>query len=350
MNENSLRGYGRDRRLLLGTALGLAMSTGGRASTGDVAKGAVAAWGDDSTLVTAIGAGTLAVRSADETVDAYQNGFGYVVHWRGSIPRPMAEFWGVPAMAGRKVAVVGPPGFERGMIRIVELGADFRQTSYHDTLGWVALEIQVRRPEDVVAELKGRKLPFTHTGGPGQANAPDGSPLYRAAQFKGPSGEPLYMTQHMQLDQLTSVGRNTVGPLFIQTVNAYPYEPARDFYLKTLGMRMRLESETRRKLEDSGRGARMAAVRMPEFCSIQIDECSNAMPRRPASPGCFAAGVGMSTLTTRNIDAVKAALARADVQYREVESNSCPPFPDSRALFLQGYGGERLEIVQAGGS
>ena len=309
MNENPLQGHGHERRVLLKAALGVALSSASHASASDATRGKPAAWGDDRTLVTAVGAGTLAVRSVEETSTAYQKGFGYVEHWRGTIPKPMAEFWGVPAMAGRACAVVGPPGFERGMIRIVELGSDFRKTSYHDTLGWVALEIHVKRPEDVVAQIKDVGLPFVHTGGPAQANAPDGSPLYRAAQFKGPSGEPLYMTQHMQLDQLTSAGRNTVGPLFIQTVNVHAYEATRDFYVKTLGMRMRLESETRRKLVGSGRGARMSAVRMPGFCSIQVDEYAPETPQRPATPGCFAAGVCMSTLTTRNIDTVKAALA-----------------------------------------
>lgn len=352
MTENALESIDRHRRVLLRSAMGIALSSSialphtRGAFAADAARPAVAAWGDDATLVSAIGAGTLAVESVAQTSEAYQKGFGYVEHWRGKIPKEMAEFWGVPAMAGRNAAAVGPPGFQRGMIRLVELGNDFRKTSYYDTLGWVALEIHVKKPEDVVTQLKNKGLPFTHTGGPGQANAPDGAPLYRAAQFKGPSDEPLYMTQHLQLDQLTTVGRNNVGPLFIQTLNTYPYEATRDFYLQTLGMKMRLESETRRKVEGGARGARMSAVRMPEFCSIQIDEFGKGTPQRPAAPGCFSAGVNMSTLTTRDIDAVKSALAMANVKYREVASNTCPPFSGARALFLNGIGGERLEIVQ----
>jgi hypothetical protein len=264
----------------------------------------------------------------------------------------MAEFWGVPAMVGRNAAVVGPPDFQRGMIRIVELGSDFRQMSYQGTLGWVALEIHVRSPQEVVTQLKGQ--PFIHTGGPSLANAPDGKPLYSAAQFTGPSGEPLYMTQHTQLDQLISVGRNNVGPLFIQTLAAYPYQATRDFYLQTLGMKMRMEIDTARTelveslgLPKDGR-YKMAAVRTPEYCSIQIDEYPKNTPQRPATSGCFASGVGMCTLITRNLDAVKSALTKANMKFAEIRSNSCPPFSGSRAIFCLGQAGERIEVVQSG--
>jgi hypothetical protein len=332
-----------DRRLLLQAATGMAL--GAARITGAAAPGeaAVARWGDPATLVSAVGAGTLAVIDLAQSLEAYNRGFGYVTHWQGKIPRASATLWGVPAMAGRAAAVLGPPGFNRGMLRVVELGKDFRPADLHATLGWVALEIHVKSPEEVVKQLQG--LPFVHTGGPGQANAPDGQPLYRAAQFTGPSGEPLFMTQHMQLDKLTSAGVNNVGPLFIQTLNATPYEPTRDLYHRTLNMTMRMEIKTRRN-----GGARMSAVRATEYCSVQIDEFPADTPRRPAAPDSFAAGVNICTLTTRDLDAVKAALTQAQRPFTEVASNACPPFQGARGIYLLGLGGERLEIMQVAGA
>jgi hypothetical protein len=236
------------------------------------------------------------------------------------------------------------------MIRIVELGSDFKEISYHDTLGWTALEIHVRSPEEVVTQLKGQN--FVHTGGPGTAKDNEGNAFYRAAQFKGPSGEPLYMTQHMQLDQLMSVGRNNVGALFIQTLSVTSYPETVDFYVNTLKMKMRIEIQTPRgdlvkKLNlPSGTRYRMAAVRAPEFSALQIDEYPTAVPKRPASPGCFAPGVNICTLTTRDIDVVKTALKGANIQFAEIESNPCPPFVYGRAVCFLGRGGERLEIVE----
>ncbi len=337
--------------MLLTASLGIPASASIFAASDEAsAAPAVATWGDAGTLVSAIGVGTVAVASVTESVEAYTKGFGYVEHWRGQIPAEMAEFWGVPAMSGRNAAVVGPPDFQRGMIRMVELGNDFETISYHETLGWVALEIHVRNPDTLVDELKG--LPFVHYGGPASFIGRDGKPVYRAAQFTGPSGEPLYMTQHMQLDELISAGRNNVGPLFIQTLNSGAYQPTRDFYLETLKMKMRMEIDVpRSKLVESlgqpeDKLYKMAAVRAPEYCSIQIDEYPETTPHRPAAPGCFSSGPSMCTLTTHNISAVKAALIKADVSYTEIVSNSIPPFKGSKAIFCLGHAGERVEFVE----
>ncbi|MEO7775566.1 MAG: hypothetical protein ABIT36_02010 [Steroidobacteraceae bacterium] len=330
-----------NRRVLLQSAAGMAFASTQIARAAAPEEPAVAPWGDPATLVSAVGAGTLSVINLAQSLEAYHRGFGYVTHWQGKIPKETATLWGVPAMAGRGAAVVGPPGFNRGMIRMVELGKDFQETSLQSTLGWMALEIHIKSPDDIVKQLQG--LPFVHTGGPGLANAPDGQPLYRAAQFKGPSGEPLYMTQHMQLDKLISAGVNNVGPLFIVTLNTTPYEPTRDFYQRTLGMTMRMEIKGRG-------GSRMSAVRATEYCAIQIDELAANTPRRPAAPGCFAAGVNVCTLTTRNINRVKSALTEAKQPFTEVASNLCPPFQGARGIYLTGRGGERVEIMQVAGA
>ena len=307
-------------------------------------------WGDPSTLVSAIGAGTLAVASVAETVDAYCKGFAYIEHWRGRIPAEMAEFWGVPAMANRKAAVVGPPDYKQGMIRIVELGDDFQQAAYHETLGWAALEILVQSPDALVGQLEG--LPFLQTGGPGDFKLRDGTVLFRAVQFTGPSGEPLFLTHHMRLDEWISVGRNNVGPLFIQTLVAHPYQQTRDFYLHTLAMKSRLEVDVLRANVAEAFGLprdrlyKMAAVRAPEYCSIQIDEYPDATPERPAAPGCFAPGATMCTFTSHDLDAVAGALKIAGVQITEIGSTSIPPFTGSRAIFCRGFSGERVEFVE----
>jgi catechol 2,3-dioxygenase-like lactoylglutathione lyase family enzyme len=255
-------------------------------------------------------------------------------------------------MANRKAAVVGPPDYQAGMIRIVELGDDFQQVAYHQTLGWVALEILVQSPDDLVGQLEG--LPFIQTGGPGSYRMPDGKVLYRAVQFTGPSGEPLFMTRHMALDEFISAGRNNVGPLFIQTLVSHPYQQTRDFYQRTLGMKSRLEIDVSRANVAKAFGLppdrkyKMAAVRAPENCSIQIDEYPEETPERPAAPGCFTPGATMCTFTTHDLDTVAGALKGAGVEIAEISSNSIPPFMGSRAIFCRGYSGERVEIVEVG--
>lgn len=310
-------------------------------------------WGDAATLVSSIGAGTLAAADVAETVAAYTKGFEYVETWRGRVSDEVANFWGAPAMAGREMAVVGPPGYTTGLIRIVELGEDFQEAPYHETLGWIALEIRVQSPDDLVKRLEGSGLPFVHTGGPGTFSMSDGTPVYRAAQFKGPSGEPLYMTQHMQLDKLVDVGRTNVGGLFIQTLGARPYLPTRDFYQSMLKMKSRMEIDTPRTnlVEAFGlpgdRKYKMAAVRMTDYCSIQIDEYPDPVPARAAVDGCLVPGVCMSTLIAKDLDIVARVLRDAGMAFEMMDDYPIPPASGGRALVCRGYSGEVVEFVEA---
>ncbi|MEX2123987.1 MAG: hypothetical protein WD795_08845 [Woeseia sp.] len=337
--------------LLLTASLGLRVpSYAVAASTDGSSDVAPQPWGDPSTLVSVIAAGTLAVPSVAETVDAYTKGFGYVELWRGRIPPEIADFWGTPAMADRIAAVVGPPEHDHGLIRIVELGDDFQQADFHETLGWVALEIRVRSPDVMVSQLKG--LPFVHAGGPGDSSTKDGAPSYRAAQFKGPSGEPLYFTQHAQLDSLLALGPNNVGPLFIQTLAARPYRETRDFYLKTLAMKSRMEVDVRRtnlanrfSLPED-RLYKMAAVRAPEYCSIQIDEYPEAINPRPSAHECLVPGACMCTFATQDLDLIASALRQSGLPFSEIDSHSMLPSTGRRALACRGYSGEIVEFIE----
>ena len=340
--------------LVLTASLGLRLpGNAAAASTGESSDAGAQAWGDPSTLVSAIAAGTLAVPSVTETVDAYTRGFGYSELWRGRIPAELAEFWGTPAMAGRTAAVVGPPGHRHGLIRIVELGADFQAVDFHETLGWVALEIRVRSPDVMLEQLAG--LPFVHTGGPGDSSTQGGAPSYRAAQFKGPSGEPLYFTQHSQLDRLVKLGPNNVGPLFIQTLAARPYRETRDFYLETLAMKSRMEIDVpranlaRKFGLSADRSYKMAAVRAPEYCSIQIDEYPEEVAPRPSADGCLVPGASMCTFATPNLDRIAGALRRSGLPFTELDSHSMLPSTGGRALACRGYSGEMVEFVQSQG-
>jgi len=351
--------YDRNKRIFLKSTAwallaGLLSKPGGlRALSGEPKESGDAQpppWGDPATLVSAIGAGTVAVRSVAETVDAHVRGLEYVEHWRGRITAEIAAFWGVPAMAGRVAAVTGPPGFDRGLFRMVELGDDFKETAYHETLGWVALEVNVRSPDELLTRLEG--LPFKHYGGPGDFKGRDGAVIFRAVQYTGPSGEPYYFTRHMALDHLLAAEQNNVGPLFIQTLVAHPYTETRDFYQSILRMKSRMEIDVPRKNVAEAFGLsseqryKMAAVRAPDYCSIQIDEYPDVTPQRPAAPGCFPPGAAMCTFTTRDLGAVAGALQEAGLQYSSIEATSVPPFAGSRAVCCRGYSGEYVEFVE----
>jgi hypothetical protein len=335
--------------LLASTALGVRLPLALADAGSLTARSEPSRWGNPTTLVSAIAAGTLCVPSVTETVSAYRQGFGYQELWRGRVPQDIAQFWGSPAMAGRNSAVVGPPGYRSGLLRIVELGDDYQRLDFHQSLGWVALEIRVRSPDDVLSQLKG--LPFEHMGGPGDSSTVGGTPSYRAAQFKGPAGEPLYFTQHTQLDTLVQLGTNNVGPLFIQTLAARPYTETRDFYQKTLGMDSRMEVDVSRdkltkELELPRRDYKMAALRAPEYCSIQIDEYPEAAGPRPHVEGCLVPGAAICSFTTNNLDPVADALRQAGLTFSTMESYPIPPAHGGRAILCKGYSGEIIEFLE----
>jgi hypothetical protein len=329
----------------LGTALATSESSRGR-----LQEMPDRPWADPASLVSSIAAGTVAVPHVADTVGAYREGFGYVEHWRGRVPAEMAGFWGVPAMADRVVAVVGPSELSNGLIRLVELGEEFQHIPPHTTLGWGVLEIRVRAVDDVAEQLAG--LPFVHTGGPNDLKFGSGPATLRAAQFQGPSGEPLYFTEDLQIDRSTLIGRNNVGGIFLQTLVAAPYLQTRDFYLKTLAMQLRAQVEFPRANVADASGVeknrlyKMASLRAPQYCAIQIDEYPVETMKRPSAPGSFPPGVCMCTLMARDLDLVASALRGVNLPFTQTESNSIPPWVGGRALVCRGYSGEIVEFVE----
>ncbi len=285
-----------------------------------------------------------------DSIEAYRKGLGYVEHWRGSIPAAMAGFWGAPAMAGREAAVLGPSELNNGLIRLVELGDEFLHIPNHTTLGWAALEIRVRAVDDMVGQLAG--LPFTRTGGPADLKWGPAPATLRAAQFEGPSGEPVFFTQDLQFDRSKLIGSENVGGIFLQTLVAGPYIQTRNFYLKTLAMQLSLEVGLPRVSVANALGVdnsglyKMAAVRAPQYCSIQIDEFPDVTPKRPSAPGSFPPGICMCTFSVRDFDLVAAALRQADVPFAQMDSNPIPPYVGGRALACRGHSGEFVEFIE----
>jgi hypothetical protein len=308
-------------------------------------------WADPASLVSTIAAGTVAVPNAAEMVGAYQHGLGYVEHWRGLISDETARFWGAPAMAGRAAAVVGPAELKSGLVRFVELGDEFRSIPSHTTLGWAALEIRARNVDAMADQMAGS--PIVHSGGPADLKFGSGPATLRAVQFKGPVGEPLFFTQDLQFDRSRLIGSNNVGGIFLQTLVAAPYVQTRDFYLKTLAMQLRAEASVPRTSVAEALGAdksrlyKMASVRAPQYCAIQIDEFPEVTPARPSTPGYLPPGVCMCTLFVRDTELVAGALRAANLPFTQIGSNPIPPGLGRRALACRGFSGEIVEFVEA---
>lgn len=308
-------------------------------------------WGDPSTLVSAIAAGTVAVPNVAEMVDAYCEWFSYVEHWSGSITAELADFWGASEIEGRKAAVVGPRDMSRGLLRFVEIGSEFKRIPSYTTLGWTALEIRVKNVDEVVKQLE--NSPFYSPTGPHDLKFSAAPPTLRAVTFIGPTGELLYLTEDLKYDRSVQIGAENVGPLFIQTLAANPYEATRDFYQRTLAMRMSVEVDVSIENVTAALGVandrkyKLSAVRAPAHCSIEIDEYPKVAIARPRAPGILPPGACMCSFVTEDIEKIARALDDADISFRRLESNPMPPYANGRSIFCRGASGELVEFVES---
>ncbi len=358
MNDNTLENRERRQFITSSTCLLAAASLGqsgcDKPADTDTRLIEDPGWGDPSTLVSEIAAGTVAVPDVAAQVDAFREWFKYVEYWRGTVPQSLADFWGAPAVAGQPAAVVGPRGVNAGFFRFVELGSDFKRIPLYSTLGWVALEIRARDVDALVSELAGS--PFEHVGGPADLKFGDMPVTLRAAQFRGLEGEPLIFTEDLKYDRSNVLGEGNAGPLFIQTLAVHPYAPARDFYLQRLKMKLSLEvSYSMRNviralgLSDEQQ-LTMSAVRTTDYCSIELDEYPPEVTQRPTAAGSLPPAVCMCSHATRHLDQVATALQEEGLAFSRLEANPIAPHEGARLLFARGHSGERLEFVEAAGA
>jgi hypothetical protein len=310
----------------------------------------VGPWADPASLVAGIACGTVGVRNLAESLPAYLNGLGYVAHWKGVVSARLAELWGVPGMAGKAAAVVGPPQPHSGLIRLMELGSDFLAPGEQPTLGWRALEIRVLDVDAMPAQVAGTAI--EHTGGPADLKFGPEPAAFRAAQFLGPSGEPLIFTEDLVFDRTPIIGGDNVGGIFLQTLVASPYVPTRDLYLKSLAMQLSLEVRMPRTGVEEALGIsdkamyRMSSIRAPWYSTLQVDEYPATVGPRPRSPGCFPTGVCMSSLAVPDLDRVEDVLQQAGVPCNRLNSNAIPPLFEGRSLACAGFSGEHVEFIE----
>ena len=135
--------------------------------------------------------GTLVTRDADAVVRAYREGLDLVVVSDAPLPAALAAAWGKPALAGRRMLVLGADAADASThwLRVIEWSLAAAPLPMQHS-GWLALEVLVK---DVCA--LGKRLengPFTVLGPPRALAVNDN---IWAMQVAGPAGETLYLTE-----------------------------------------------------------------------------------------------------------------------------------------------------------
>ena len=176
-------------------------------------------------------------------VRAYREGLDLVVVSDAPLPAALAAAWGKPALAGRRMLVLGADAADASThwLRVIEWSLAAAPLPMQHS-GWLALEVLVK---DVCA--LGKRLengPFTVLGPPRALAVNDN---IWAMQVAGPAGETLYLTEvraPVQPFELPPPATHTAERLFIPVLSAREHAAAMDWYEELAGCKG-LRFETR---------------------------------------------------------------------------------------------------------
>jgi len=217
------------------------------------------------------------------------------------VPAAVAQAWGRPALAGRRLLELAAPGSATLLRVLVVPGAVPRPTRFSH--GWLALEILVR---DVDAlEAPARAAGFEVVGAPADLEM---SPNLRAMQLVGPVGEMLYLTQVKAPVPPFDLPLSShlppacaLGPLFIAVMST-PSRAAALAACVPLRPVSTLQFETKVTVLNRALGRPLATrwplatVALAGQCLFEIDEVQHAAVQPPADPGELPGGLAWISL------------------------------------------------------
>lgn len=298
----------------------------------------------DAVFVPRIGpprCGTVVVADAGPTLAAYRDALDLQVVSDAPLPAAVAAAWGKPALAGRRLVVLGADSADPAThwLRVLELPGAVAPAPMRER-GWLALEVLVR---DVQA--LGRRL----AGGPlrvlGEPRPLSVSDDIWAMQVAGPAGETLYLTEvraQVPPFELPMRARFTAERLFIPVLSAPSRDAALDWYAaRSGGTGLRFDSRVsalsrQLGLDPESRRA-VATLQLGGRSVIEIDEVPEH-PQPAAAGHGLPAGLAMVSLWAQPDGAPAPA-------WRAVADDGA--WPAGRVALEQGAAGEWIEWLDA---
>ncbi len=258
-------------------------------------------------LLSRIKIATIGAPSLDAIERWYTTWLGYTVAERGTVDKALANSWGTPNTAGRSFINLQSAAKDDVYIRAVEVDP-IPGYEAMTTWGWNAIEIIVDDVDALHEEL--RTSAFTHLAGP--ANLMGGTSSIRAAQYKGPAEEVIYLTCETG-DRSTStlpLPRGAVDRPFIMVLAGTDLDAMEKFYGDTFNMhegKYRFTSTGGLISKMQGRPTdlvyNIGLVRCRERGNnIELDEYpADTKPRVPAE-GQLPQGVAMTSFECDTLD------------------------------------------------
>ncbi len=277
-------------------------------------------------------AATLVTADIDKAERTYRAGLGLTVIESGRIPDEIATAWGAPDLTGARWIGLASSDEGLGGLRLVDVPDPPPDALPLASLGWGATEISVIDVDGRAAKMS--KAGFRVISPP----RPLGSnPQIRAAQFAGPDGEVIYVTDVRAYEGPFEVRRaeRPVEGCFIAVLATADLEAARHFYEAGYGTRrvtdrpVVVPALTKQLGLAEGEMVRISSQQLAGNCLLEIDAYPVGTPARPRASG-LPAGVAMMTFA----GPAKGPAGPAEWPYR------------GRALeVVRGAAGELVEVV-----
>jgi len=288
-----------------------------------------------------IAAVTIATPDLAGSVAAYCDYLGYEVLTREPVQAAVARQWGVPTLAGRAAALLGPGGAHDSVLRFVESPVASGYTPFRH-VGWNAAEHVVQDCD--AAALKLADSPFRIIGPPADLSFTD---RIRALQAVGPSNEVLYLTQVKGpvpgFDLPTA--RHFVDRVFIMILGGADLEALLEFYHAHFGTPKPAAMDTVISVISAAYGQplatkhKLSAVPIGHQSYIEADQMPAAVTPRPQLPGDLPPAISMVSF---EVPALPASLPWVATP----TALTGAPYSGRRAGGLHGAAAEWIELIE----
>ncbi|HSN73323.1 MAG TPA: hypothetical protein VLT59_17535 [Steroidobacteraceae bacterium] len=290
-----------------------------------------------------IAAVTISTPDVAQSVEIYERHLGYRCVVDSQVPAPLAQFWALPGLAGRRMALMVPASGAATYLRFIESAPDPDYRIF-GSLGWNAAELIVEDVDALAARLDGG--PFRIIGPPADLSFSD---QIRAMQVVGPAQEVLYLT--MAKSKLEAfdlpTARSFVDRVFIMILGGSSLEELQSWFAQHFALPPTpvIPSVISVLSEPYGLPADhlhpIAALPLAGQSYLELDQMPAAATKRRERRGELPPGIAMVTL---HVDELPASLAgiRSDAPLE------LPPYGDRPAMLARGTAGELIELVATG--
>lgn len=291
-----------------------------------------------------ISAVTVATPELQSSIDAYRLYFGYELTDHDRLTPAMAEQFGLPALAGRRYAMMLPGGEGQTWLRFIESKPDPAYRPFRH-LGWNAAELMVQ-DTDLVAERVAHS-PFRIIGPPANLSISD---KIRAMQVLGPSNEGVYLTSFKEKLAAFDVpeAKHFIDRVFIVILGGPGCEAVSAFYSRHFGVPEAKAVPSVITVLSAAHGLpadtrhQIAALQLAGQCYIEADSMPAGTLERASAPGELPPGIAMVTFIVERLP------DDASLQWI-APPRTLPqaPYHGRRTAICVGPAGEWIELVES---